>query len=145
MSEATVALVEKRRELVARRREIKAELTKLARDIGALDRVLAMLEPGYQPEVGRANRPRGAFGPAPFGPGEMTSAALSALRELGRPATTSECADAMLVAKGLLPDETVRAGLASKVATVFAQKARAGKLSRVGNDDGRKVLWQIQH
>ena len=144
MADATIELTEKRRELVARRREIKSELTKLARDVAAIDRVLAMLEPGYQPEGDRPNRPRTAAGRGPFKQGEMTSAALSALREFGRPASTVECAEAMLEAKGMAGDEAAKARLASKVATVFAQKAAAGKLHRIANGDGRKVLWHIE-
>ena len=142
MSGTASALLAKRNELVARRRDLKGDLTKLARDIAALDRVMALLEPSYQAEAPRPNRARGRGGPSPFGHGEMTSAALFALRELGT-ATTSECAAAMLAAKGLAEDEPSRSRLASKVAAVFGQKEAAGQLRRAANGDGRQVRWEV--
>jgi hypothetical protein len=41
--------------MVARRRALKAEMTKLASDITAIDRVMTMLDPTYAPEANRAN------------------------------------------------------------------------------------------
>ena len=143
MSGTASALLAKRDELLTRRRDLKGELTKLARDIAALDRVMVLLEPGYQAEAPRPNRARGPGGPNPFGHGEMTAAALDALRELGRPATTSECADTMLAAKGLAGNELARAKLASKVATVFVQKEATGQLRRAANGDGRQARWEV--
>ena len=37
--------------LVARRRELKGELTRLAADISAIDRVTRMLDPDHQPKA----------------------------------------------------------------------------------------------
>jgi len=135
-------LLAKRNESVARRRDLKGELTKLARDIAALDRVMALLEPGFQAEAPRPNRARAPGGPNPFGHGEMTAAALAALRELGT-ATTSECAGAMLAAKGLAEDESTRSRLASKLAAVFIQKEASGQLRRAANGDGRQGRWEV--
>jgi hypothetical protein len=134
-------LVRKRREIIARRRDLKAELTKLARDVAAVDRVLVMLDPDYRPERSHTNVRR-ISQPSPFGFGEMTEAALDALRRLGRPVSAAECAKAMLEAKQI-SDAQVVLKLTSKVAAVFAQKATLGQLRRSSNGDGRHVLWEI--
>lgn len=127
--------------MVGRRRDLKTELTKLAREIAALDRVLCLQDPAYRPEAARTNQRRGS-GPNLFGFGEMTSAALGALRRLERPASVAECAKAMLESKQIFDDQGVTK-LASKVSAVFAQKAVTGQVRRVGNGDGRQVLWEI--
>jgi hypothetical protein len=116
------------------------ELTRLGQDIAALDKVLLMLDPDYRPGAGHANR-RGPSGGNPFSHGEMSAAAL---RGMGRPTTSAECARSMLEAKGRADDELLQAQNASRVAAVFSQKASAGQLRRVGNGDGRQVLWQIE-
>jgi len=49
-------ILEKGSGLIARRRELKGELTRLAADISAIDRVTRMLDPGYQPKVDPSRR-----------------------------------------------------------------------------------------
>ena len=142
MSAAKSELVDCRHGLVAQRRELKAELTKLAQGIAALDKVLLMLDPNYKPEAGYANR-RGTAGGSPFSHGETTTLALAALRDIGRPATATECAQAMLTSKGVPADEAVQERIASRVVALFAHKADAGQVRRVGTNGGRHVLWEI--
>ena len=129
--------------MVARRRALKAEMTKLASDITAIDRVMTMLDPAYVPEANRANRTRSKGGSKLFGWGEMTPAALEALRLVGKPATSVEVAAAMMVKKGVSPDDDAQVELAGKVTSAFIAKAASGQIRRVGNGDGRQVTWEI--
>lgn len=142
MSSASEELQERRRERVDRCRELKAELTRLKREIGALDEVLLMLDPSYRAEAARPNR-RGPPTAMPFQRGEMPAAALEALRTIGRPASSAECARAMLAAKGIADDEPLQAQVAARVTALLSQKATVGQVRRAGNGDGRQVLWQI--
>jgi hypothetical protein len=143
MSVAVDELQEKRRGLVEDRRALKTKLTALSRDMAAVDRVLLMLDPTSKPQAPRANRRSPAGADTPFKHGEMTAAALEALRTLARPASSSECATAMLERKGLESDTTLHAQVVSCVSTVFAQKAAAGQIRRVSNGDARQVRWEV--
>lgn len=143
MPSAKDELLETRRGLVASRRELKARLTALARDIAAFDRVLLILDPDYLPEAGRVNRRGGATPNMPFRHGELSSAALEALRMLKRPASSSETAAAMLERKGIANDPEMHALVVSRVSAVFAQKAASGQLRRVQNGDARQARWEI--
>ena len=136
-------LLEKRRGLVEDRRALKAKLTKLSRDVAAVDHVLLLLDPTYKPEAEHANRRGFAGADHPFKHGEMTAAALEALRALAKPASTAECATAMLERRGLASDTALHAQVVSRVSTVFAQKAAAGQIRRVSNGDARQVRWEI--
>jgi hypothetical protein len=98
VSEATDELIRRRRDLVAQRRDLKAGLTKLSRDITALDRVINMLDSAQVPEAPRPNRPRGGLVAGLFGWGEITAAALEALRLLGK-ANSTDVAASMLARK----------------------------------------------
>ena len=51
MSAVLDEILEKRSALVARKRELKTELTRLAADISAIDRVVLMLDPGHEARV----------------------------------------------------------------------------------------------
>lgn len=137
-------LIGKRRELVARRRELKSELTRLAGDITALDRVLRILEPEYRPEaLLKPSRPSRGGLPSPFAKGEMAAAALNALRSFDRPASSSECASAMLAERGILADEKILLQVTNSVSALLAQKAERGLVARAGNGQGRQVLWRV--
>jgi hypothetical protein len=143
MSVAMDEFLEKRPGLVEERRVLKTKLTKLSRDMAALYCVLLMLDPAHEPPAAHANR-RGPSGVEhPFRHGEMTAAALEALRTLARPASTAECATAMLERKGLAGDAALHALVVSRVSTVFAQKAAAGQIRRVSNGDARQVHWEV--
>ena len=136
-------MIGKRGELVARRRELKGELTRLAGDITAIDRVLRILDADYWPEAAlRSGRSLRGGPPNPFARGEMVSATLDALRSLDRPVTSSECASAMLAKRGILADEKVLAQVNNSVSALLAQKAERGLVARAGNGQGRQVLWK---
>lgn len=137
-------LQRKRAEFVARRRVLKGELTRLAADIAAIDRVARMVDPDYRPETTPRGRPAKVEGAKhPFAPGEMVGAALNALRSLDRPASSGECAQAMLSALGAPANDEVLATLTNRVSALLAQKAEGGQVLRAGNGNGRQVLWKI--
>jgi uncharacterized protein YfaQ (DUF2300 family) len=78
----------------------------------------------------------------PFVSGELTPAALEALRKLG-PTTSSACAEAILSAKGMPTDPATVAQVANRVSAIFSQKANNGQVSRAGSGTGRQLIWQI--
>ncbi len=66
MSAVLDEILEKRSALVARKRELKTELTRLAADISAIDRVVLILAPGHEARVLPVRRQRqSGFRPAP--------------------------------------------------------------------------------
>ena len=137
-------LLEKRRELIARRRQLKGELTRLAADISAIDRVFRIVEPDYRPEIPDktpTSRPTSARNPFP--PGKMTVAMLEAMRLLDRPVTSAECAEAMLANGGFDVDGETMATVANRVSALLGQKAGGGQIERAGHGDGRQVLWRV--
>ena len=138
------SLLEKRRELMARRRSLKGELTRIAADIAAIDRVMRMVDEDYRPEPPNrlpSGRPTAAGNP--FKAGEMVVAMLDALRTVGRPVRSTECAEAMLSKVGHPADDATLAGVANRVSAVLAQKVQSGQVERAGNGTGRQVLWRI--
>ncbi len=138
----TERLVTMRREQVARCRALKGELTEAKRKITSLDTVLLMLDPNYKPEAGRTNR-RGQARNGLFSRGEMTAAALAVLRDLNRPASSAECARAMLAAKGIDDDDPMQGQISTQVTALLWQKIGSGQVRRTANGDGRQVLWEI--
>lgn len=133
-------ILEKRSGLVARRRELKGELTRLAADIAAIDRVTRMLDPDHQPKADPSRR-QAASGLYPRG--ELTAAALDTLRRITRPATSVECGTAILEAKGRAHDAELLGQVVNRVSAIFSQKADAGQVRRAGNGEGRQLLWEI--
>lgn len=137
-------LLEKRRELMSRRRQLKGELTRLAADVAAIDRVFRMMDPDYRPEAPEKTFPdRHTSAKNPFQPGKMTVAMLEALRLLDRPVTSAECATAMLSNGGFDVDGETMAVVVNRVSALLGQKAGGGQIERVGHGDGRQVLWQV--
>lgn len=140
MSLVLSEILEKRAGLVARRRELKGELTRLAADISAIDRVTRMLDPDYLPKADPSRR-QAASGLHPRG--ELTVAALETLRRIGRPATSAECGVAILEAKGQANDPELLGQVVNRVSAIFSQKAEAGQVRRAENGEGRQLLWEI--
>lgn len=105
--------------------------------------MLKLLDPTYRPEPEYTNPRRGSAHGGPFRHGEMTAAALEALRTLKRPASSAECAAAMLKRKGIGGDPDRQATLTSRVSAVFAQKADTGQIRHISNGDARNVLWEV--
>lgn len=133
-------ILEKRSGLVARRRELKGELTRLAADICAIDRVTRMLDPDHHPKADPSRR-QAVTGLYPRG--ELTAAALATLRRIGRPATSVECGTAILEAKGRTANPGLLGQVVNRVSAIFSQKAEVGQVRRAGNGEGRQLLWEI--
>jgi hypothetical protein len=140
MSAVLDEILEKRNGLVARKRELKTELTRLAADISAIDRVVLMLDPGHEARVPPVHRQKQS---GLYPRGELTIAALETLRKFGRPATSAECGAAILEARGQTPEPDMLAQLVNRVSAVFSQKVEAGQVRRAGNAEGRQLLWEI--
>ena len=140
MASVLTEILEKRSGLVARRRELKGELTRLAADISAIDRVTRMLDPDHQPKADPSRR-QAVTGLYPRG--KLTAAALDTLRRIGRPATSVECGTAILEAKGRTADSELLGQVVNRVSAIFSQKAEAGQVRRAGNGEGRQLLWEI--
>lgn len=141
MSSVLLEILEKRSVLVARRRELKGELTWLAADISAIDRVTRMLHPDH-PSKADPSRRQAASGLYPRG--ELAVAALETLRRIGRPATSAECGAAILEAKGRTDDPDLLGQVVNRVSAIFSQKAEAGQVRRAGNGEGRQLLWKTR-
>lgn len=137
-------LLEKRRELMEGRRRLKGELTRIAADIAAIDRVMRMVDEEYRPEPSNrltSGRPTAAGNP--FKAGEMVVAMLDASRTAGRPVTSVECAGEMLAKAGHAADDATLAGVANRVSALLAQKVQSGQVERAGQANGRQVLWKV--
>ncbi len=144
MADKVDGLLAKRREFITRRRTLKGELTGLAADISAIDRVLGMLDPDYRPEAPvRSVQIRPAAAGNPFPRGGMVVAMLNALRKMAKPVTSVECAEAMLASGGFDADADTLAAIANRVSALLAQKAASGQVERAGNGQGRQLLWRI--
>ena len=145
VSLATIDDLQMRRaEFVARRRVLKGELTRLAADIVASDRVARMVDPDYRPETAPRGRPPKAEGTKhSFASGEMVRAALNALRSLNRPASSGECVRAMLSTLGASIDDGVLVTLTNRVSALLAQKAEGGQVLRAGHGTDRQVFRAI--
>lgn len=144
MSENSDPLKQKRRELMTRKRQLKTELTRITTDISAIDRVLVLMDPAYQPEapiLSVVARPTSAGNP--FDAGAIVPAMLDALRTFNKPVTASDCAQAMLKRAGHPVDHGILATVANRVSALLGQKAERGQVRRVGNGEGRALLWAI--
>lgn len=133
-------LASKRQALIARRRDLKSEMTKLAKDISAIDHVMTLLDPGHVREAPASN-PTRYSGKMPFAPGEMTALALVTLRRADGPISATDCARAMIAEKNIPPELQTR--LADRVSTILAKKAATGQVRRVTDSDGHHVKWGV--
>jgi hypothetical protein len=142
MSETVADLQKRRRAIYERWRLLRTELKAAETDLKAIDRVLAMVDPAFSasrdaPRATTASRDR------LFDHGKLAPAALGALHDLGRPATSTEVAEAMLKAKGLPNDDARLPGLTNRVSAVLGEAATRGHVIRAGlRDNGRTVLWE---
>ncbi len=73
----------------------------------------------------------------------MTVAALKPLRQFGHPASATGCARVMLSRKGVPKDDPRATSIAFKMAAILSRKAASGQVRRIGNGDGRHVVWEI--
>lgn len=81
MTKAFTELLDKRGEFAARQDGLKAEIAKIDEDIAALDRVLALLDPDYQPaNAAKCRRCPNGIG---FSRSELSESVLEILRDAG--------------------------------------------------------------
>lgn len=93
--------------------------------------VLAMVDPAGV-EKQRRVRPATAGGGGLFRRGDLAPAPLAALQSLDLPATSSEVATTMLVAKELEADDPRLTGLANRVSGAFCDWVTKGQVDRIG-------------
>jgi hypothetical protein len=132
----TNELLDKRAELAARRDTLKADLAKLDDDLLALDRVLALFDPDYQPATGR--RPRKIGGG--FSRGELSEGILEALRDASEPITVAQCAEALAERKGIPAGDLAR--FKANVSAAMTYLTKRNRVRRV-HGDGRNVAWEV--
>jgi hypothetical protein len=132
-------LFDKRAELATRRDGLKAEIAKIDEDIGALDRVLALLDPSYQPANAPKRRRRASS--LGFSRGELSEGILEALRDASAPITVAQCAEALAERKGIPAGDLTC--FKSNVSAAMTYLAKRDRVRRIYNGDGRNVAWDI--
>ena len=145
MTETAADLREKRKGIHARWRVLRAELKALEADLKAFDRVLALVDPAMRGSGAPTARPViASSGQQLFKHGELAEVTLAALRELGRPATSSEVAVTMLAARGLPGDDPRLPAVSNRVSATLSQWASKGRVERSGvSETGRTIYWQV--
>lgn len=141
MTKAFTELLQKRSDLADRQISLTAEITKNADDLGALDRVLALLDPSYQAAaaVKRCSKSKGVG----LSRGELSEGVLEALRDAGDDLTVSHCTEELLKNKGMPLDLAPK--LKANVGSTLAYLAKRNRVRRVMHPDGRTVLWTVNH
>src|SRR3546814_20803529 len=90
----------------SRRDGLKAEIAKIDEDVAALDRVLALLDPSYQPTDAPKSRKRtSSLG---FSRGELSEGILEALRDASAPISVADCAETLAKRKGISTEDLNR-------------------------------------
>ena len=139
MTNTFTQLLDKRAESAARRDGLKAEIAKIDGDVDALDRVLALFDPSYQPA--NTPKPRRRARSLGFSRGELSDGVLEILRDAGNPVTVAVCAEELATAKGIPSEKLPR--LKANVATTMTHLSKRKRVRRCHNGDGRTVLWEI--
>ncbi len=144
-------LKRKRAELKERLQELTREQVEVQAQIGALDRVIGIYDPGYAPSD--APPPRGR----PRKDDNMSvaevktlmkglnkrQAVLEILREAREPLTTADCAAKLAAQIGLAVSHAQVSYIANKVSAVLDQLANNDRVRHAGMVDGRRYLWEI--
>jgi hypothetical protein len=139
MTKAFTELLDKRAEFAAHQDGLKAEIAKIGEDIAALDRVLVLLDPSYQPANGTKRRRRSnGIG---FSRGELSEGVLEVMRDPGDPMTVAQCAEELATLKGIPTELLPR--LKANVAATLTHLAKRKRIRRSHNGDGRTVHWQV--
>lgn len=135
-------LLYRRSGLLARKKELRAEIKTIDGDIVAIERVLRILDPNALAlEPPRPRRRKTADGL--FADGELTTGTLTALRDLGKPSTSAECAAALVASKGIPADDRRMPEITNRVSSSLNDLTKKGRVRRLGNGDGRTVLWEV--
>jgi hypothetical protein len=129
------ALTRKRAELAGEIRAIEKRYTRVTRDLEHLDNTLRLFDPDAKPETIKPRTKRQQ--PSRFGPGEMTRAVITVLRESEAPLTIREIAERLGEAMGL--DMSTTKAASQVVANVRAALARPHD-GLPGEKDGKEPM-----
>ncbi|GLR46254.1 hypothetical protein GCM10007880_67720 [Mesorhizobium amorphae] len=150
--DVTDELKRKRAELSELLQEISRQQAEVHGQIGALDRVIAIYEPGYAPAgaaMPRRGRPRKeetashAHVSALMRGMNKRQAVLEILRDAGEPLSTADCAARFAIKLGLVDEDAKVSLIANRLSAVLDQLSKAERVRQAGSVDGPRHLWEI--
>lgn len=136
----------KRVELLDEVEDLTARLAGLKEQVSASDKVIAIYDPAYTPEAPTAPK-RNRKKTRPALPPELedmdkSAAVLEALREAGRPITSTDCS-AMIVAKiGIAEDAPGLSRFTEHVSATLNNLMKRNRV-RAAGINGNRRLWEI--
>lgn len=150
--DVTVELKRKRGEILDGLVKLRATLTNLEAQIGALDQVIAIYEPDYEPTgavAGQKARKQRQKSPqaieidALMSSIEPTSAVLEILREAAKPLTTADCAVRLMQKLGIAKGDPRTGRVATRLSATLDQLMKKRRVRHAGKFDGTRNLWEI--
>jgi len=150
--DVTVELKRKRGEVLDRMVELRETLTNLEAQMGALDQVIAIYEPEYEPagaEKGHKTRRKRQKAPETIeidkllGSIEPTNAILEILREAAAPLTTADCAVRLMQKLGIGKGDPRTGRVATRLSSTLDQLMKRRRVRHAGMFDGKRYLWEI--
>lgn len=150
--DVTAELKRKRSEILDRLVELRAMLTNLEAQIGALDQVIAIYEPHYEPidpVAGQKTRKERQKSPQAIEIDtlmsriEPTAAVLEVLREAVTPLTTSDCAVRLMQKLGIAEGDPRTGRVATRLSATLDQLMKKRRVRHAGKFEGTRNLWEI--
>ncbi len=142
MTDLQTELLDMRRALLDRKTEIRAELKTIDADVSAIERVLRKMNPdalAMEPPRRRCRKTADGL----FADGEITMGTLTALRDLGKPSTSADCAAVLAANKNLPEDDYRMSEITNRVSSALNDLTKKGRVRRVGTGEGRTVLREV--
>ncbi|MCP4602768.1 MAG: hypothetical protein GY847_20005 [Proteobacteria bacterium] len=143
-SHTITALVERRREIMREQAWLQGEASNCDRAIKAIDQTILLFDPLYDFAGLKPKKP--VTEDEIFRPGEAPILALDTLRETGKPLSTTEITQAMLVKRGepRLSRKQFET-LNRKINSALNTKFRQGVVRKAGRVQGsnRAVIWEL--
>ena len=134
---ALTQLRERRAQAAGEIIQIQQRLRYLQTSIGHLDATLLMLDPRFDAET--APIPRKYRKPKLFGRGKLACMCLDALRRAGKPLSTPEVVDAIILEQGFAPDTFV--GLIHRTRNCLYYLSTVGRVEKTGEQ--RSAKWKL--
>ena len=120
--------------------------------MGALDQVIAIYEPDYEPGgaiAERKTRKKRRKAPATIEIDTLLSgvepmvAVLEILREAAMPLTTADCAARLMQKLGIDDGDPRTSGVATRLSVTLDRLMKKRRVRHAGMFDGRRYLWEI--
>jgi hypothetical protein len=150
--DVTVELKRKRGEILDRLVEIREMQASLETQMRAVDQVIAIYEPDYEPASAVArHKTRKKRQKAPetieidtlLGSIEPTNAVLEILREAAAPLTTADCAVRLMQKLGIAEGDPRTSRVATRLSVTLDRLMKKRRVRQAGKYDGRRYLWEI--